>query len=128
MPYRERLLRPQLHTIKFRRTRGDMIEVFKILTGKYDIQVSSALGRSIYGGTRGHSLKLNTVRSKYDLRKYSFTNRIVNICNSLPEDIVGTDSVNSFKNRLDKCWKNEGMYFNYESELTGTQQVFYVCL
>ena len=34
--------------------------------------------------------------------KYSFTNRVVNIWNSLPNKVVLADSVNCFKSRLDK--------------------------
>jgi len=35
--------------------------------------------------TRGHSLKLVNNRYHYDLRKFSFAPRIVNVWNSLPE-------------------------------------------
>ena len=38
--YEERLRIPHLPTLKFRRLRGDMIEVYKILTGMYDSSVS----------------------------------------------------------------------------------------
>jgi len=40
-------------------------------------------------------------RSHYDLRKFSFTNRIVNIWNSLPNAVVDVDSVDLFKSRCD---------------------------
>ena len=43
-------------------------------------------------------------RTKYNIRKYSFTNRIVNLWNSLPNDTVLADNINIFKNRLDKFW------------------------
>ena len=33
LPYKERLLRLNLYTLKYRRLRGDMIEVFKIVPG-----------------------------------------------------------------------------------------------
>jgi hypothetical protein len=52
-------------------------------------------------------MRLNNNRTKYDLRKYFWTNRIVNIWNSLPEEVVGITSVNLFKNRLDKSWTNQ---------------------
>ena len=37
-----------------------------------------------------------------DIRKYFFSQRVVNAWNSLPQKIVDADSVNSFKNRLDE--------------------------
>jgi len=43
-------------------------------------------------------------RSIYDLRKYYFTNRIVNIWNSLPNSVVTANATNMFKNRLDNFW------------------------
>ena len=50
--------------------------------------------------------RLLVKRCHYDLRKYFFSNRIINIWNSLPDSIVMVDTVNQFKNRLDKYWKN----------------------
>ena len=47
--------------------------------------------------TRGHNLRLNKFRVKYDLRKYYFTSRIVNVWNSLSSFVVSADSVNCFK-------------------------------
>jgi len=38
--------------------------------------------------TRGNSLKIVNRRCHYDLRKYSFCNRITHVWKSLPEDIV----------------------------------------
>ena len=54
-----------------------------------------------------NELRLIKVRPKYDLRKYSFANRIVNIWNSLPNWVVSANSTNTFKNRLDKYWENQ---------------------
>ena len=79
-----------------------MIETYKLLSGKYDSQV--ALNLSLYSSddhqTRGNSRKLLVKRCHYDLRKYFFSNRIINIWNSLPDSIVMVDTVNQFKNRL----------------------------
>ena len=38
--YKDRLKRLKLPTLKYRRIRGDMIEVYKILTNKYDSRVN----------------------------------------------------------------------------------------
>jgi len=51
--------------------------------------------------TRGHNLRLNKFRVKYDLRKYYFTSRVVYVWNCLSSFVVSADSVNCFKNRLD---------------------------
>ena len=57
---------------------------------------------------------------QYDIRKYSVCYRVVNVWNSLPDCAVEADSVNSFKNRLDKYGAIEEFVFNCNSELTGT--------
>jgi len=40
LTYKERLLQLKLLTLKYRRSRGDMVEVLKKLTGKYDTDVT----------------------------------------------------------------------------------------
>jgi len=37
----------------------------------------------------GNSRKLTVMRCRFDLRKYCFTNRIVNMWNSLPDNVTG---------------------------------------
>ena len=119
MSYKQRLEYLQLPTLKFRRIRGDMIESYKILSEKYDPVITPCLQPSSYVRTRGHSLKLSVERTKYNLRKYSFAPRIVNLWNSLPDSIVIAQSVNSFKNGLDNHWKNEEMFYDYKVEVIG---------
>ena len=46
-------------------------------------------------------------RTNYDLRKFFFANRIVNIWNSLPSHIVSAETVNCFKTRLNRFWLNQ---------------------
>ncbi len=119
LPYKERLRNLNLPTLKFRRIRGDMIEVYKMLSGKYDPNVKIQIPIVTQSITRGNTLKLSNVRSHYDLRKYNFSSRIVNIWNSLPTELVTVISINSFKNGLDKFWKGQDVVFDWEAELTG---------
>ena len=56
-----------------------MIEVNKILTNKYDSRVNLYMEKQQDSITRGHSLKLVNKRYHYDLRKFSFAPRIVNV-------------------------------------------------
>ena len=70
--------------------------------------------------TRGHSLKLANNRYRYDLRKFSFPPRIVNVWNSLPEIVISADTTDTFKRRLDKFWQHQDMIITiYKVELTG---------
>ena len=119
-PYHQRLRILNLPTLKFRRQRGDMIEVYKILNGIYDNSVKPNIPISSESYTRGNSLKIVNHRCHYDLRKYSFCNRITNVWNSLPNDIVTASSVNSFKNKLDKHWSTQELIYSWKDEITGT--------
>ena len=82
-----------------------MIETFKILNGIYDERVTSGLFKLRENSTtRGNSLKIAKERCTRDIRKFSFTNRVVDIWNSLPENIIKANTVHQFENRLDKLW------------------------
>ena len=63
LPYNERLRILKLPTLVYRRTRGDMVEAYKILNNKYDHNVSNFLClhqhiSEIPERVRGHSKKL----------------------------------------------------------------------
>ena len=46
--------------------------------------------------------------------------RLNNIWNNLPDYVVEADSVNTFKNSLDKYWTNQDVVYDYKLDLTGT--------
>jgi len=82
--YPDRLRKLKLPTLTHRRARGDMIDTYKLLSGKYDDQASLQLKPKMSSlpsdyKTRGNSRKLEVRRCRYDLRKYSFSNRITNM-------------------------------------------------
>ena len=111
--YQERLQKLNIPTLVYRRQRGDMIEVFKILKGFYDRDVSPNLILNTASSTRGHSLKLFQQGSKLNIRKYSFSVRVTSLWNSLPESVVEAKDVQSFKNKLDKHWKDLPIKYQY---------------
>jgi len=97
-----------------------MIEMYKISSGKYDTAATPRVTREQSYITRGSDLRLEK-RQKYDLHKYFYTNRVVNISNSLPKiDIVLCDTVNKFKSYLDKYWQYEYIVYDYKAEIHGT--------
>ena len=52
--------------------------------------------------TRGHNFTLVKKQSRLDVRKFSFSQRIINVWNKLSTECVHADSVNMFKNKIDK--------------------------
>ena len=69
--------------------------------------------------TKGHSLKLLNNKYHYDLRKFSFAPRIVNVWNSLPEILISADTTDTFKRRLDKFWQHQDILYDYKVQSTG---------
>jgi len=76
------------------------MELFKILKDIYDpsyvpqfdlVQLSEDNIR-----TRGNNYKLIQHHCHYDLRKLSFTSRVIPIWNSLPNHVVSADTINTF--------------------------------
>jgi len=119
-PYRDRLIHLNLPTLKYRRLRGDMIEVYKIIHNIYDSRASPYLPLNSRANTRGNDYKLLNFSFHYDLRKHFFTARNVNIWNSLPNSVVDASTVNAFKARLDKFWSHQAVKFDFTAVLTGT--------
>ena len=57
----------------------------------------------------------------YDMRKYFFFIKTVTpMWSSLPVQVVSVESVNSFKNVLDKVWHNQPVNFDCKVTLLGT--------
>ena len=52
---------------------------------------------------------------------------MVNIGNSLPNEVVEADTVNALKYRLDKHWSNQDVFFDFNANLTGTGSYQFVC-
>jgi len=97
-----------------------MIDMYKILSGKYDTALIPRVNREYGSITRGNDLTLQKARVTYDLCKYYFTNRAVNIWNSLPNHVVLYDTVNTFKCRLDKFWQHQDVIYDFKAEIHGT--------
>ena len=89
-------------------------------SNKYDSGVNLYLEKQQDNITRGHSLKLVNNRHHYDLRKFSFAPRIVNVWNSLPEIVISAATTDTFKRRLDKFWQHQDILYDYKVELTGS--------
>ena len=103
MTYPDRLQTLRLPSLVYRRARGDMIETYKYLHNVYDVD-NEWLRRDSSTRTRGHSMKLEKRRCSSTMRQHCFSNRVIKNWNSLPESVISSPSVNSFKSRLDQHW------------------------
>ena len=100
--YEERLKECGLTTLETRILRGDKIEVFKILNGYENIYSNIFFEIKEGNITRRHKYKLVKKQSRLDVRKYSFSQRTINVWNKLSTYCVHASSVNMFKNKIDK--------------------------
>ena len=100
--YESRLLQCGLTTLQTRRLRGDQIEVFKIVNGYDDVDRNMFFKLKEGSRTRGHKAALVKEQCRLDMRKYSFSQRVINEWNKLPNDCVNASSVNMFKNRIER--------------------------
>jgi len=106
--YEDRFRILGLTTLAVRRKRGDLIECYKILSGKEKLDPNQFFQRSDTTHLRRHSRKLSVNLCRLQLRQNFFSQRVISDWNRLPQDVVDAPSVNSFKNRLDTHWKNTG--------------------
>ena len=124
--YPTRLRKLKLPTLAYRRTRGDMIQVFKLLMpikeGAYDkslpklLKLKKDLGIREVGGENNKQLYKPNIKN--NCAKHSFNFRVIRLWNSLPQHIIDSPTVKSFEIALDKHWENQPlMYDNYESEI-----------
>ena len=113
--YEERLKECGLTTLETRRLRGGHIEVFKILNGYENIDSNIVFEIKESKITRGHNFTLVKKQSRLDVRKFSFSQRTINVWNKISAECVHASSVNMFKNRIDKYLVNAGYLLTYIS-------------
>ena len=108
LSYEQRLRHLKLTSLELRRLRGDLIQVFKIVHGFDRLSFDNFFNLSHNNYTRGHGLKLRKDFSRLDIRKYFFSQRVVDEWNNLPESLVYANSVNIFKNGIDAYFSDNG--------------------
>ena len=112
--YEDRLREVGLTTLVERRTRGDMITMYRLMTGKD--RVDSTLwfdmatqreGATSTRQVRGHLNVDIPQPGRLQLRRGQFSQRVALCWNSLPDWVKQAQTVNHFKNNLDKHWYPE---------------------
>ena len=95
LTYRDRLDKLTLTTLLERRVRGDIIEMFKIQEGfvSYGSELFGRAGRTVAARSKPHRFTTNETDF--------FAQRVLCYWNSLPALVKASESVTSFKSRLD---------------------------
>ena len=87
----------------YRRRRGDMVQMFKIMNGLVRLDINTLLSPTKISHTRGHSRRVFKKHAVKSPRANSFAQRFINDWNNLPNDIVNASPRNT---RLDKFWQD----------------------
>ena len=105
LDYQDRLQELNLFPQVYRRTRGDLLTIRKILRGSLgeDIKEFFPLKED---ARRGHSFTLRKLRPGGLPAIFRLSRRSANLWNSLPADVAQEDDEAKFKTKLDKLLKN----------------------
>jgi len=103
--YPERLKELNLITLEKRRLRGQLIETFKYLKGFNNVQPEGLFDRDHNIQLRNNGQKLVVKRFNTSVAQNFFPIEITQTWNRLPSNVVQSETVNMFKNRLDAFWK-----------------------
>ncbi|KAJ3666503.1 hypothetical protein Zmor_001942 [Zophobas morio] len=98
--YLDRLATMNLTSLSVRRTRGDVITTFQALTTA-NSPIRHLFSLNPDTRTRGHIFKLQKENFKTRSRQHFLSNRVFDPWNSLPDYVVLSNSVLSFKINYD---------------------------
>ena len=104
--YEERLQQLSLPSLVYRRRRGDMIVMYKIVKGLVRVDLKELFNPMEFTKTRGHQFHVHKGKAIKVQRSTSFSQRVINDWNSLPTSVIEAPTLNTFKNRLDEHWKH----------------------
>ena len=109
LPYETRLRKLGIYSLYCRQQRGDLIETYKLLNGYYNVDWTKFFSLNPVSSTIEAIMQsYNKKPSRLQLRLIFFTQRCVNMWNSLPEVVVSATNIQLFKHRLEEYWLDIG--------------------
>nr|VZI45517.1 unnamed protein product [Spirometra erinaceieuropaei] len=101
-PYATCLVNLNLFPLSYRQVRGDPLQAFRIVKGlDCSLAFEDIFEFAATTNLLGHPLKLRTQQAMLDVRKLSFSVRVVKPWNAVPVDVLMSPSIKSFKKNLD---------------------------
>ena len=108
--YNDRQKQLGLQQLEGRRMRSNLIKTFKIVDRNYNI--NPVLFFQLDEGDRtGHDHKLFKKRFRPNVRKYAFSNRVIDNWNLLSASCVNCSTINTFKKHLSSELESEAVKF-----------------
>ena len=99
--YEERLSTLNLMSTLDRQNRGDMIMTYNIINHRVEMD-ARFMKMNTESRKRGHSMKLKISRSKIEIRRHFFTNRIKKRWNGLSQEIINSKTIDALKRAYDQ--------------------------
>jgi len=96
-----------------------MIQVYNIISGVHNSYSFLQFNMSNVSIIRGNQFKMHAINThSLQFTKALFTNRVIDVWSSLPNEVVSADSTKN-KSRLDTFWYNQDFKFDWKAEITG---------
>ena len=111
LTYTERLTFLKLKSLEHRRLISDLILCFKIVRGFTSVGINEMFIPSRNTSSRGHSFRLEVPLAKCNTRNHFFACRIVRVWNALPQAVVSSPNVLSFKKLVNKLDLSKFLHF-----------------
>ena len=108
------LISLDLPSLNYRRIRGDLIFLYKLINGYFNLDFSTFFTLSPNIHTRGNSLKLYKPYTHRLCRSNYFSVRVINHWNQLPEEIVSCTSLNQFKSLIGNYFSTNKYSYVFE--------------
>ena len=102
--YQDRLKILKLPSLLYRRRRGNIIQIFKILKDYVGIDKDKFFQIREGSRTRGHDYKIFKEHAVRLPRRNFLSQKSTKDWNSLSQEVVNAPSINAFKNKLDEYW------------------------
>lgn len=111
LTYSERLSYLKAETLELRRLKTDLLLIYKIIHKLVALNFDDFFAFNNFTVTRGHDFKLVKPLCVNNARQFSFSCRLIDVWNSLPNSIVSAKCLLTFKNLLNKYNFNKFLLF-----------------
>ena len=105
--HEERLCGTNLLSLEMTRQQADLIEVFKPVKDIDNAEQCLFFQSTSEMRTMCHMFKFFLPRCRPNVRKFSFSHRVVSEWNSLPAKAINQTTVNCFKNIIDSIFRKK---------------------